>query len=150
MRNKQSKSLKKAKSLTANAVVKHSQKEPHSALAVVAVVAVAVVVAKRAVPKRRAVAAVVKRVLAKRAVQRVRVQVKITARQSTGSKSTWNAPSAKSKILKPQLTTHSKRLKLAQRVFVKKSMPRTVRFGFKAKHMKGTSKLRTKSILAKI
>ena len=70
----------------ANAVAKHLPKEPHSALAVA--VAVAVAVAKRAVPKRRAVAAVVKRVLAKRAVQRVRVQVKITARQSTGSKST--------------------------------------------------------------
>ena len=82
MPNKQSKSLKKAKSPTANAVAKHLPKEPHSALAV------AVAVAKRAVPKRRAVAVVAKRVLAKRAVQRARVQVKITARQSTGSKLT--------------------------------------------------------------
>jgi len=84
MPNKASKSSKKAKFLTANAEVNLLPKEPHSALAV----AVAVAVAKRAVPKRRAVVAVAKRVLAKRAVQRARVQVKITARQSTGSKST--------------------------------------------------------------
>ena len=88
MRNKQSKSLKKEKSPTANAVAKHLPREPHSALAVAVAVAVAVVVAKRAVPKRRAVAAVVKRVPAKRAVQRVKVQVKTIRLQSTGSKST--------------------------------------------------------------
>ena len=81
MPNKQSKSLKKAKSLTANAEVAHLPKEPLSALAVVAVV-VAVAVA-RAVLKRKAVA-VAKRVLVKRVVQRVRVQAKTIRLQSTG------------------------------------------------------------------
>ena len=81
MPNKQSKSLKKAKSLMANAVAKHLPKEPHSALAVA--VAVAVAVAKRAVLKRKAVVAV-KRVLVKRAVQRARVQVKTIRLQSIG------------------------------------------------------------------
>jgi hypothetical protein len=85
MPNKQSKSLKKVKSPTANAVARHLPKEPHSALAVAVAAAAAV---KRAVQKRKVAAVVAKRVLAKRAVQRARVQVKITARQSTGSKST--------------------------------------------------------------
>ena len=84
MPNKQSKSLKKAKSLTANAVARHLPKEPHSALAVAVAVAVA---AARVVLKRKAVA-VVKRVLAKRVVLRVRVQVKIIALQSIGLKLT--------------------------------------------------------------
>lgn len=86
MPNKANKFSKRGKFPTENAEVNPLLKEPHSALAVA--VAVAVAVAKRAVPKRRAVAVVAKRVLAKRAVQRARVQVKITARQSTGSKST--------------------------------------------------------------
>ena len=80
MPNKQSKSLKKAKSLTANAEVAHLPKEPLSALAVAVAVAVAVA---RAVLKRKAVA-VAKRVLVKRVVQRVRVQAKTIRLQSTG------------------------------------------------------------------
>ena len=86
MQNKANKSSKKAKSLMANAVAKRSPKEPHSALAVAVAVAVAVAAA-RAVLKRKAVA-VAKRVLAKRVVLRVRVQVKIIALQSIGLKLT--------------------------------------------------------------
>ena len=82
MRNKQSRSSKKAKSLTANAVAKHLPKEPHSALAV----AVAVVVLP-VVPRRKNLAVAVKRVLARKAVQR-KVQAKTIRLQSTGSKST--------------------------------------------------------------
>ena len=85
MQNKANKSSKKVKSPTANAEVKHLPKEPHSALAVA--VAVVVVAAARAVLKRKAVA-VAKRVLAKRVVLRVRVQVKIIALQSIGLKLT--------------------------------------------------------------
>ena len=85
MQNKANKSSKKARYLTVNAVEKLSPKEPHSALAVV--VAVEVAAAARAVLKRKAVA-VAKRVLAKRVVLRVRVQVKIIALQSIGLKLT--------------------------------------------------------------
>ena len=85
MPNKANKSSKKAKFPTANAEVNLLPKEPHSALAVV--VAVAVAAAARAVLKRKAVA-VAKRVLAKRVVLRVRVQVKIIALQSIGLKLT--------------------------------------------------------------
>ena len=82
MRNKQNKSSKKAKSLTANAVAKHLPKEPHSALAVAVAVAVLPVV-----PRRKNLAVAVKRVLARKAVQR-KVQAKTIRLQSTGSKST--------------------------------------------------------------
>ena len=78
MPNKQSKSLKKAKSPTANAVAKHLPKEPHSALAVAVAVAVLPVV-----PRRKNLAVAVKRVLARKAVQR-RVQAKTIRLQSTG------------------------------------------------------------------
>lgn len=74
MPNKQSKSLKKAKSLTVNAVAKRLPKEPLSVLAVV--VAVAEVVA--VVQKRKVRAVQRKRVLVKRVVQRARVRVKIS------------------------------------------------------------------------
>jgi len=84
MPNKASKSSKKAKFLTANAEVNLLPKEPHSALAVAVAVAVAVA---RVVLKRKAVA-VAKRVLAKRAVLKIRVRAKTIARQSTGLKST--------------------------------------------------------------
>jgi hypothetical protein len=94
MRNKQSKSLKKEKSPTANAEVKHLPKEPHSALAVAVAVA-----ALPVVPRRKNLAVAVKRVLARKAVQR-RVQAKTIRLQSTGSKSTLNAPSVKSRISK--------------------------------------------------
>ena len=86
MPNKANKSSKKVKSPTANVEVNPLPKEPLSVLAVA--VAVAVAVATRAVLKRKAVAVVAKRVPAKRAVQRVRVQVKTIRLQSTGSKST--------------------------------------------------------------
>ena len=85
MQNKANKSSKKARYLTENAEVNPLPKEPHSALAVV--VAVEVAAAARAVLKRKAVA-VAKRVLAKRVVLRVRVQVKIIALQSIGLKLT--------------------------------------------------------------
>ena len=75
MPNKANKFSKREKSLTANAEVNPLPKEPHSALAVVAVVAVAVV---KAVRRRKAV------VVAKRVVQRVRVQAKTIRLQSTG------------------------------------------------------------------
>jgi len=85
MPNKANKFSKRGKFPTENAEVNPLPKEPHSALAVVVAVAVAVAVV-RAVLKRKAVA-VAKRVLVKRVVQR-KVQVKMIARQSTGSKST--------------------------------------------------------------
>lgn len=78
MPNKQSKSLKKAKSLTVNAVAKRLPKEPLSALAVAVAVAVLPVV-----PRRKSLAVAVKRVLARKAVQR-RVQAKTIRLQSTG------------------------------------------------------------------
>ena len=78
MQNKANKSSKKAKSLTANAVAKHLPKEPHSALAVAVAVAVLPVV-----PRRKNLAVAVKRVLARKAVQR-RVQAKTIRLQSTG------------------------------------------------------------------
>ena len=83
MPNKQSKSLKKAKSLTANAVVKHSLKEPLSALALV----VALAVPPRKTVQIRVVATVNITSLATRAVRRVAVPIRIRL-QSTGSKST--------------------------------------------------------------
>lgn len=85
MPNKANKFSKRGKFPTENAEVNPLPKEPHSALAVV--VAVVVVAVARAVLKRKAVA-VAKRVLAKRVVLRVRVQVKIIALQSIGSKLT--------------------------------------------------------------
>ena len=78
MPNKANKSSKKAKSPTANAVAKHLPKEPHSALAVAVAVAVLPVV-----PRRKNLAVAVKRVLARKAVQR-RVQAKTIRLQSTG------------------------------------------------------------------
>ena len=85
MPNKANKFSKRGKFPTENAEVNPLPKEPHSALAVA--VAVVVVAAARAVLKRKAVA-VAKRVLAKRVVLRVRVQVKIIALQSIGLKLT--------------------------------------------------------------
>ena len=82
MQNKANKSSKKAKSPTANAEVNPLPKEPHSALAVAVAVAVLPVV-----PRRKSLAVAVKRVLARKAVQR-RVQAKTIRLQSTGSKST--------------------------------------------------------------
>lgn len=89
MPNKANKFSKRGKFPTENAEVNPLPKEPHSALAVAVAVAVAVEVAAvaRAVLKRKAVA-VAKRVLAKRVVLRVRVQVKIIALQSIGLKLT--------------------------------------------------------------
>ena len=84
MPNKANKSSKKVKSPTANVEVNPLPKEPHSALAVVAVVVAAVAV----VQKRRVLVVQRKRVQAKRVVQRVRVQAKTIRLQSTGSKST--------------------------------------------------------------
>jgi len=78
MRNKQSKSSKKVKSLTANAEAKRLPKEPLSALAVAVAVAVLPVV-----PRRKSLAVAVKRVLARKAVQR-RVQAKMIRLQSIG------------------------------------------------------------------
>ena len=86
MPSSRNRSSKKVKSPTANVEVALSPKEPLSALAVAVAVAVAVAAA-RAVLKRKAVA-VAKRVLAKRVVLRVRVQVKIIALQSIGLKLT--------------------------------------------------------------
>lgn len=85
MQNKANKSSKKVKSPTANAEVAHLPKEPLSVL-VVAVEAAVVAVALRVVLKRK-VAVAVKRVRAKRVVQR-RVQVKMIRQQLTGLKLT--------------------------------------------------------------
>lgn len=81
MQNKANKSLKKAKSLTANAVAKHLQKEPRSALAVVIQ---ALAVPPRKVVPIRVVATANITSLAIRAVLRKRVRAKMTAQQSTG------------------------------------------------------------------
>ena len=78
MPNKANKSSKKAKAPTANAEVNPLPKEPHSALAVAVAVAVLPVV-----PRRKNLAVAVKRVLARKAVQR-RVQAKTIRLQSTG------------------------------------------------------------------
>lgn len=78
MQNKANKSSKKVKSPTANVEVALSPKEPHSALAVAVAVAVLPVV-----PRRKNLAVAVKRVLARKAVQR-RVQAKTIRQQSTG------------------------------------------------------------------
>ena len=79
MPNKANKFSKREKSLTANAEVNPLPKEPHSVLAVVVAVVVLPVV-----PRRKSLAAVAKRVLVKRVVQRVRVQAKMIRLQSTG------------------------------------------------------------------
>ena len=78
MPNKANKFSKRGKSLTANAEVNPLPKEPHSALAVAVAVAVLPVV-----PRRKSLAVAVKRVLARKAVQR-RVQAKTIRLQSTG------------------------------------------------------------------
>ena len=83
MPNKQNKSLKKAKLLTANAVAKRWPKEPLSALALV----VALAVPPRKTVQIRVVATVNITSLATRAVRRVAVPIRIRL-QSTGSKST--------------------------------------------------------------
>ena len=84
MPNKANKFSKKAKSPTANAEVNPLPKEPHSALAVAVVAEVVAIL--RALLKRK-VAVAVKRVRAKRVVQR-RVQVKMIRQQLTGLKLT--------------------------------------------------------------
>lgn len=78
MPNKANKFSKRGKSPTANAEVNPLPKEPHSALAVAVAVAVLPVV-----PRRKSLAVAVKRVLARKAVQR-RVQAKTIRLQSTG------------------------------------------------------------------
>ena len=78
MPNKANKFSKRAKSPTANAEVNPLPKEPHSALAVAVAVA-----ALPVVPRRKNLAVAVKRVLARKAVQR-RVQAKTIRLQLTG------------------------------------------------------------------
>ena len=78
MPNKANKFSKRGKFPTENAEVNPLPKEPHSALAVAVAVAVLPVV-----PRRKNLAVAVKRVLARKAVQR-RVQAKTIRLQSTG------------------------------------------------------------------